>query len=317
MNRMLTHNGRTHAGYAPAGGTPRSPCSALSVRLRSDATHGLTGPGPRVQRPEWPRSATSSETPHRVARSKHYAELVPPNPLQLPRPSGACRLRTGRIENPPRARLPSYCSRTGDDVLYSKTSAPPIPYPPTRAPALPIIVLRSCVAALERKLPAKSALSSVQRVTAFTVPSGKKRAKNRPPPDTVLSRKNIPYRPTNSCSPNVSPVPRRESCLQHPCKSRVFISAGLGGGYTVLSDKLYRTRLQALPYRTTSLTVPSGKGYRTLRQALPYPAAKHGVPSGKSCARCPCKTQEKRRRAVRAPCSCFLLNVLMLFGDGD
>lgn len=277
MNRMLTHNGCTHAGYARAGGTPRSPCSTLSVRLHSDATHGLTGPGPRVQRPEWPRSATSSETPHRVARSKHYAELVLPNPLQLPRPSGACRLRTGRIFNPPRARLPSYCSRTGDDVLYSKTSAPPIPYPPTRAPALPIIVLRSCVAALERKLPAKSALSSVQRVTAFTVPSGKKRAKNRPPPDTVLSRKNIPYRPTNSCSPTFRRFHGGSLVYNIPANRGFSYRLASAGNipysptsFTVPGYKLYRTAPQALPYRPARDTVLPDKLYRTRPQNIAY-----------------------------------------------
>ncbi len=205
----------------------------------------------------------------------------PRTPSSCRAPPGLAACARGGFSILPVRRLPSYCPRTGDDVLYSKTSAPPIPYPPTRAPALPIIVLRSCVAALERKLPAKSALSSVQRVTAFTVPSGKKRAKNRPPPDTVLSRKNIPYRPTNSCSPTFRRFHGGSLVYNIPANRGFSYRLASAGGipysptsFTVPGYKLYRTAPQALPYRPARDTVLSGKLYRTRPQNMAYPPAK-------------------------------------------
>ena len=192
-----------------------------------------------------------------------------------------------------------------------------IPYPPTRTPVLLSSPARLRVAALTGEFPLKPALLSVPRITESTVSSDKNRAE--------IGAGRIPYSPARTyrtvrqipAPSDGFPVPRRKPCLQKPCKSRDFMLLGLGGGHTVLSDKLYRTRPQALPYSPTSFTVPSSKGYRTLRQALPYSAAKHGVPCDKSGARCACKTAKKRRRAVSALCSCFLLNVLMLFGEKD
>jgi hypothetical protein len=161
-------------------------------------------------------------------------------------------------------------------------------------------------------------------MAAFTVSSNNK---------AEIRRHRIPYPPTKTYRtlPQKHTVPS-DKCLSPPAvpgfhdasliykipaNRRISMLLGPRQRDTVPCYKAYRTLRQGIPYPPTRDTVPSDKGYRTLRQGIPYCAAKHAVPRNKSRAQCPCKIGKTRRRAFWASCMCFLLNVLMLFGDKD
>jgi hypothetical protein len=106
-------------------------------------------------------------------------------------------------------------------------------------------------------------------------------SRSQPLPHTVLSRKNIPYRPTNVCSLRQAPdattkLPTKD--LQIMRFLRCLVSSKNipypATSFTVPRYKLYRTPLQALPYPATSFTVLTSKEYRTLPQNMTYPATK-------------------------------------------
>src|SRR5215211_7225113 len=142
-----------------------------------------------------------------------------------------------------------------------------------------------------------------------TVPADK----NGPPSIAPL----IPYRPAN-----------RYRTLRQKYRANRQIRPPLGANQPILETIANESPAKAvisgfagtrntIPYPPTSITVPPGKEYRTARQGIPYRPAKHSVLSSKTGARCSCKTDKNRRQVVRAPCICFLLNVLYVVQERE
>ena len=95
------------------------------------------------------------------------------------------------------------------------------------------------------------------------LPYSPTKKQNQSSPHTVLSRKNIPYRPTNACS-----LPKFPDFTTKGFSTKYLQITGF---YIVWSPiRIYRTLRQALPYSPARDTVPSDKHYRTLRQVLAY-----------------------------------------------
>jgi hypothetical protein len=124
--------------------------------------------------------------------------------------------------------------------------------------------------------------------------------------NTVLCNKRLPYRPTNACFfGHPSGAWTGQSRRKIACKDGILTALGSPYADTVPSGKGCRTTGQILPFLTTRDTVLSNKAYRTARQVLPYSATKLGVPSHKGEQRYSCKTRERCRKTIRAPCICF------------
>jgi hypothetical protein len=158
--------------------------------------------------------------------------------------------------------------RTANTVLSNKNEGPPVVR--SRAPRC-----RCC-----GRIPHKSYLFEQPADTIAYRTLQQEQSRNQPPPHTVLSRKNIPYRLTNVCSLRQFPDATMKVSPTKDLQITEFLHCLAfrkdipypATSFTVPCDKPYRTLRQALPYSPARNTVLTGKKYRTLPQNIAYPA---------------------------------------------
>ncbi len=150
-----------------------------------------------------------------------------------------------------RRRHPGSCTGTANTVPSNKSAGPPI--------------IRCEAARCHAHKRTSPKTYPFERPTDNRVYSTlrQEQSENRGRPNTVLSRKNLPYRPTNSCS-----LRRFSGCtaVVLPTKSLQIARFNVARP----RRRIYRTLRQALPYPATNLTVLCHKLYRTVRQGIPY-----------------------------------------------